>query len=108
MINLSTLYVLGLMLIFTDCEFSTNRQRNEDGGTASSGNRQPEAGNYKTVEAFPGLEFEQPLELTSPDDGRDRVFVVAQQGVIHVFPNKPDAKKAAVFLDIEKKVESGG
>jgi glucose/arabinose dehydrogenase len=63
---------------------------------------------YEMTEAFKSLSFEQPVELLSPNDGRDMIFVVEQKGVIRVFPNKPDAKNAPVFLDIEKKVESGG
>lgn len=67
-----------------------------------------DVGNYQTVLAFPKLQFEMPVELTSPADNTDRVFVVAQAGVIHVFPNKSDVQKASVFLDISSQVRSGG
>lgn len=50
--------------------------------------------------AFPKLRFERPLELTHAGDGSGRVFVVEQRGVIHVFPNRPDADRTSVFLDI--------
>lgn len=50
--------------------------------------------------AFPQLRFERPLELTHAGDGSDRVFVVEQRGVIHVFGNRPDASRTSVFLDI--------
>ena len=46
----------------------------------------------------------RPIVLTHAGDGSNRVFVATQQGVIHVFPNDPNADKTAVFLDIEKKV----
>ncbi|MEJ7740873.1 MAG: PQQ-dependent sugar dehydrogenase [Chitinophagaceae bacterium] len=108
MINISTLYILVLMQIFTDCEHITDRHDNEGADSAISTDSQAVAGNFKLQEAFPGLEFEEPVELTGPDDDKDRVFVIEQNGVIRVFPNKADARQAAVFLDIDKQVESGG
>jgi glucose/arabinose dehydrogenase len=75
---------------------------------------QPAAGNatqtqaYKLAEAFPRLTFDMPVELTSPEDGTDRIFVVEQKGVIQVFQNAPGVQKSTVFLDIEKQVHSGG
>src|SRR5687767_2889736 len=68
----------------------------------------PAAGEHKLEVAFPQLTFDMPVELVSPDDGTDRLFLVAQKGVIHVFPNKADVKAANVFLDISSKVRSGG
>jgi len=67
-----------------------------------------ESGSYTLAEAFPNLEFQSPIELTSPSDDTGRIFVVEQKGVIRVFPNNTDAKKSAVFLDISSQVESGG
>lgn len=65
--------------------------------------------NYTAVVAFPNLpELKNPVELTSPMDGTDRIFVVAQKGVIHVFSNKAAVNTASVFLDITKKVKYGG
>lgn len=46
----------------------------------------------------------RPVFLTHAGDGSQRNFVTIQQGVIHVFPNDPDAQKTKVFLDIQKKV----
>lgn len=63
---------------------------------------------YTLKDAFPGLEFDMPVELTSPDDDTDRIFVIEQKGVIKVFQNKPGTKETAIFLDIEKQVSSGG
>ncbi|HVG13430.1 MAG TPA: PQQ-dependent sugar dehydrogenase [Chitinophagaceae bacterium] len=68
----------------------------------------PDAEKYELTEAFKALSFDRPIELVSPDDGRDMIFVVEQKGVIRIFPNKGDVKEAATFLDIEKRVESGG
>ena len=46
----------------------------------------------------------RPLVLTHAGDGTNRVFVATQHGVIHVFPNDPNADKTQVFLDIQDKV----
>lgn len=63
---------------------------------------------YNLTEAFPRLTFDMPVELTSSEDGTDRIFVVEQKGVIQVFQNSPGVQKSTVFLDIEKQVHSGG
>ena len=63
---------------------------------------------YGLSPAFPALEFDMPVELTSPFDNSNRVFVVEQKGRIMSFPNQADVKNASVFLDIVKKVDSGG
>jgi glucose/arabinose dehydrogenase len=63
---------------------------------------------YNLIEAFPRLTFDLPVELTSPDDGTNRIFLVEQKGVIQVFQNSPGAQNATVFLDIDKQVHSGG
>lgn len=94
------LYSFILIPIFLSCYFNKHE--------ASDSNSQSDGLQFKVSEAFRNLSFEMPLELVSPNDGTDRIFVVEQKGVIKVFPNKADAKEANVFLDIEKKVESGG
>ena len=58
--------------------------------------------------AFPRLRFERPLEFTYANDGTNRVFVVEQHGVIHVFPNRADVDKTDVFLDIHELVSRDG
>lgn len=63
---------------------------------------------YNLVEAFPGLTFDMPVELTSPTDNTNRIFVIEQKGVIQVFDNNAGIKKSTVFLDIEKQASSGG
>jgi glucose/arabinose dehydrogenase len=88
--------VIGVLVIMACID------RNEAPGNS------PAAGDYKLELAFPQLDFDMPVELVSPDDGTDRLFLVAQRGVIHVFANKPDVKAADVFLDISSKVRSGG
>lgn len=67
-----------------------------------------EAQSYNLAEAFPQLTFDMPVELTSPEDGTGRIFVVEQEGVIRVFQNSLKVQRSTVFLDIKKQVHSGG
>jgi glucose/arabinose dehydrogenase len=46
----------------------------------------------------------RPILLTHAGDDSNRVFVPTQQGVIYVFPNDQQVKKADVFLDMTEKV----
>lgn len=46
----------------------------------------------------------RPILVTHAGDGSNRIFAPTQQGVIHVFPNRADASKAEVFLDMASKV----
>ncbi|MBC7922527.1 MAG: PQQ-dependent sugar dehydrogenase [Ferruginibacter sp.] len=69
--------------------------------------RPPKPAKYELREAYPGLAFDQPVEFVNPDDGTNRVFVIAQKGVIHTFPQK-GATTAKVFLDLTNGVVSGG
>lgn len=104
-----TLYVFGFVLLVMSCDFSkAGNTKNSGKNSGSSVSTSPASGKYSLFVAFPNLSFEQPVELTSPDDNTDRIFVIAQKGIIHVLPNKPDVKKSTVFLDIANKVESGG
>jgi glucose/arabinose dehydrogenase len=70
--------------------------------------RAQDAPRYAIAEAFPLLAFNRPVDLQSPPDGTDRVFVVEQDGMIHVFPNRPDADVAEVFLDLRERVNRDG
>ena len=65
-------------------------------------------GTYKLTPAFPNLSFNTPVELTSPNDNTNRIFVINQKGIIHVFPNQSDVQSAFSFLDITGRVASGG
>ena len=46
----------------------------------------PDPDGLSVVNAFPELRFTRPLDLQSPADGTDRIFVVEQRGIIRVFP----------------------
>jgi len=54
--------------------------------------------------AFPRLRFERPVTIAYAPDGTNRLFVVEQHGVIHVFPNRPDVDRTAIFQDIREVV----
>jgi glucose/arabinose dehydrogenase len=63
---------------------------------------------YQLVEAFPNLTFRRPVDLQSPRDGTNRLFVVEQDGVIRSFQNRPEEKTSAVFLDLRERVNRDG
>jgi glucose/arabinose dehydrogenase len=72
----------------------------------------------KTTLAFPQLKWSgwnpegddgkpvplRPILLTHAGDRSNRIFVPTQQGVVHVFENKPGPQATKVFLDLSKKV----
>lgn len=58
--------------------------------------------------AFPNLTFNRPVDLQSPRDGTNRLFVVEQAGIIKVFDNSENADSAQDFLDIRDKVRDNG
>jgi glucose/arabinose dehydrogenase len=95
---------ISLLFLLISCDVSETQQNNNPDSNPDSN---PPAG-YQLTSAFPNLTIEQPVELTSPNDGTDRIFVVAQKGQIQVFPNKADVTKAPVFMDISDRVVSGG
>jgi glucose/arabinose dehydrogenase len=58
------------------------------------------------INAFPNLTFNKPLFLTHSGDQSNRIFVVRQDGIIHVFPNDSSVSSAGVFLDISRELHS--
>ncbi|GAB4136308.1 PQQ-dependent sugar dehydrogenase [Thermopirellula anaerolimosa] len=58
----------------------------------------------ETEPAFPRLHFDRPVTIAHAPDGTNRLFVVEQHGVVHVFPNRPDADRTDIFLDIREVV----
>ena len=58
--------------------------------------------------AFPELSFIQPVYLTYPDDGTNRLFVVFQHGLLRVFENHRDVADAKTFIDIRPQVSTRG
>ncbi len=60
----------------------------------------------EVINAFPNLTFSRPLDLQSPKDGTNRIFVVEQGGAIKVFENNSDVSESNTFLDISGNVAS--
>jgi glucose/arabinose dehydrogenase len=58
--------------------------------------------------AFPRLTFSEPVGIINSGDGKDRLFVVEQSGVIRFFENLKNATVSQVFLDISDRVLFGG
>ncbi len=56
--------------------------------------------------AFSGLSFARPLDLQSPADGTNRIFVGEQGGVIKVFTNDSTVTTTQIFLDITNRTVS--
>ena len=61
---------------------------------------------FKTVRAFPAIQFFHPLLMTRCP-GSDRLFVGEQDGAIYSFVNKPDAKRE-LFADLRKDIKTVG
>ena len=60
--------------------------------------------NVEVVRAFPNLRVRRPVVIANAGDGSNRLFLVTQQGVIHVIENDENVSKTKTFLDIEPKV----
>ncbi|WP_281540705.1 PQQ-dependent sugar dehydrogenase [Maribacter aestuarii] len=60
------------------------------------------------VNAFPNLDFSRPLDLQSPEDGSNRLFVVEQGGAIKVFENDESVENTTTFFDIGNRIASSG
>ncbi|MBW2274133.1 MAG: PQQ-dependent sugar dehydrogenase, partial [Deltaproteobacteria bacterium] len=59
-------------------------------------------------EAFPNLTFVEPIFLTAPADGSDRIFVVEKLGTIQVFPNDPTVTESTTFFSIDEGLSTSG
>ncbi len=59
-------------------------------------------------DAFPYLSFSNPVDLQTPKDGTNRLFIVEQQGRIIVVQNNRNASTKKIFLDITDRVSWGG
>ena len=58
--------------------------------------------------AFPNLTFEKPVELLTPPDSSDRIFIIEQRGIIKVFPNNDTVTSTKDFLNIRSKTNCCG
>jgi len=97
------------IIITAFCMLISCKSNNIPQPNSGGDNTPPALGKYTIVQAFPNIAaITNPVELTAPNDGTNRVFVVAVKGVIHVFNNTADVSTKNVFLDISGKVASGG
>ena len=62
--------------------------------------------NVNIVNAFPDLGFSRPLDLQSPADDTNRIFVAEQGGLIKVFPNQFAITESTAFLSLGSKISS--
>ncbi|RRQ47647.1 glucose sorbosone dehydrogenase [Maribacter algicola] len=58
------------------------------------------------VNTFPNLSFSRPLDLQSPNDGTNRIFVVEQRGTIKVFENDTEVTESRTFFDMSGNIAS--
>ena len=61
-------------------------------------------GQIEIIRAFTNLDFDQPVDLQSPNDNSNRLFIVEQEGEIYVFENFDSNTTTTQFLDIRDKV----
>jgi glucose/arabinose dehydrogenase len=54
--------------------------------------------------AFSSLNFSKPLDLQSPQDGTNRIFVAEKAGVIKSFDNSNSTEVISIFLDISNNI----
>ncbi len=62
---------------------------------------------YRVERVFPKLTFDSPVELI-PAPGSDRLFVLEVGGKIYSFPNRQDADKLDLALEIKKEIPGVG
>ncbi|MFD2146834.1 PQQ-dependent sugar dehydrogenase [Mucilaginibacter antarcticus] len=97
-----------LILFATIC-IAIGCKSNNPGQPGDSQAPPAELGKYAIAQAFPNLpSINKPVELTAPNDGTNRIFVVSQTGVIHQFANAATVNTKTMFLDISTKVVSNG
>jgi glucose/arabinose dehydrogenase len=65
-------------------------------------------GGIKSLDAFPALKFNLPVELVQAPGDSSRFYVIEQEGTIRTFANTTSVASSSVFLDIKNKVTSGG
>ena len=64
---------------------SCGASRRDGGGGSSTGSGGTPEYAYSFAVAFPALSFNRPVDLQSPNDGTNRVFVIEQSGRVFVF-----------------------
>ena len=60
------------------------------------------------VDAFPNLQFTNPVDFQSPKDGSGRIFVVEKGGQLSWFQNDPNVFQANTVLNLAGQISSNG
>ena len=68
----------------------------------------PGPAGIELVPTFKAIGIEQPIHLTHPHDGTDRIVVATRLGLIWLFKNDPEVSAKTQVLDIRKKVSTVG
>lgn len=97
--NLLPFLLIILFLFSCDNDMGNSDDTTDDVSMTDDGDTDDEA-KLSLVNAFPQLSFSQPLDLQSPDDGTNRVFVVEKGGRIRVFNNAMNVEESTTFLNI--------
>lgn len=104
------IFLFFALLLITACNSTSETQPTE---TETEENQISQAdeilprGEYTLTEAFPALEFEDPLLLT-PDGKTNKVYVVEKTGRIKSFDNDSSVETAEIFLDLSSQVDAAG
>lgn len=89
-------------ILFLSCVLFFSCKNSDDPGSENP----PVPPNLNIVNAFPDLGFSRPLDLQSPADGTNRIFVAEQGGLIKVFPNQSDVSESTTFLSLTSRISS--
>ncbi|MFD0750262.1 PQQ-dependent sugar dehydrogenase [Mucilaginibacter calamicampi] len=99
----TAILLLAALCILISCKSNNTPQPDDENANP------PALGKYSIVQAFPNMAaITNPIELTAPNDGTNRIFVASVKGTINVFANDATTSAKNVFLDIISKVASGG
>jgi len=93
------LFTLFFLCLLHTCSSDSNESNDPDDGIISTPTQ------ITIVNAFPNLSFSRPVDLQSPNDTTNRIFIVEQSGIINVFDNDSLVANSSVFLDIESIVD---
>ena len=104
MIRSNLLFFL-LVILCMSCNSDDSGNNSDD--TAPNDDGTPIDGTtLELVNAFPNLSFTQPLDLQSPNDDSNRIFIVEKTGMIKVFSNSSDVDSFQTFLDIGSRIST--
>ena len=68
----------------------------------------PADAQFQLQNAFPDLSFEAPVDLQSPNDSSNRIFIIEQQGIIELVKKSAEGSIAKTFLDLRDRVSYNG